>query len=371
MFKYIIPIIITGLLLFSACQKSQENNVVKVVPVQVMKLSPDSISSFLEITGNLRAGNDAYVFSTITEKLVRIIRNVGARVKKDEIIAEFDNKIWKEALNQAQAALESMQARQEQIKQDYVRYERLYKEDAVSQQQWEKIRSSMQEADANIAQLEAQYAQAKQKFDDTYIRAPFDGVVGSLLYDVGETVPMGQPVAKIINTNLMKAKLNIPDIHMNKIHPEQAVYADFPALPDKHFKGIINRIDPAIDPVSRTIEVEAIFENQNNELKSGMYGLFHIEIGKSINSIVIPDNAVINRTEVKVNNETGATYTEIRHYVFIAQNDSAKMVEVHTGLASGDKIEISHGLQFGEDVIIVGQKIVKDGQKVDIITDRL
>ena len=368
--RKLISLFILGFLFFIACQKSQQNTAERVVPVQVLKLSPDSISSFLEITGNLRAGNDAYVFSTITEKLVRIVRDVGAKVKKDEIIAELDNKIWKEGLNQARAVLESMQARQEQIKQDYERYERLYKQKAVSQQQWEKIQSSLQEANANIAQLEAQYAQAKQKYDDTYIKAPFDGVVGSLLYDVGETVPMGQPVAKIINTNLMKAKLNIPDIHMNKIQPEQAVYADFPASPDKHFKGIINRIDPAIDPVSRTIEVEAIFENQNNDLKSGMYGLFHIEIGKSKNTIVIPDNALINRTEVKVNNETGATYTEIRHYVFVAQDDSARMVEVQTGLASGDKIEINQGVQFGEDVIIVGQKIVKDGQKVDIITDR-
>lgn len=360
-------LIIISLLLLISCQKSEQSAVEKTIPVQVLNLSPDSISSFLEITGNLRAGNDAMVFSTISEKLVKIVKNVGSQVKKDDIIAVLDNKIWKESLNQAGAALQSMQARYDQIEQDYIRYKRLYEERAVSQQQWEKKRSAMQEADANIAQLEASFAQAKQRFDDTYIKAPFNGVVGSLLYEEGETVQMGQPVAKIINTNLMKAKLNVPDIHMNKIKLDQLVYAEFPSLPNKHFTGKVNRIDPAIDPLSRTIEVEVIFDNINKQLKSGMYGLFRIEISKSLHTIVIPDNSVINRTEVRVNGETGETYTEIRHYVFIVENDSAKMVRVDTGLESQNKIEITQGLNYGQKVIIIGQKIVKDGQKVSII----
>jgi RND family efflux transporter MFP subunit len=262
-----------------------------------------------------------------------------------------------------------MEARHEQVKQDYERYQRLFEEKAVSQQQWEKIRSSMQEADASLAQLKAAYSTSQEQYQNTFIKAPFDGIVGSFMFDEGEMIQMGQPVVQIVNIDLMKAKLYIPDVHMNRIQPNQLVYGKFPGLEEQKFTGRIQRIDPAIDPMSRTIQVEVLFSNENRSLKSGMYGLFQIEMNRRSNTFVVPDNSIITKTEVKINPETGATYTDKTYFLYIVKGDSAELVQVDTGIESYNRMEIISGLTEGDKVIIVGQKVVKPGNKVLIIED--
>ena len=366
--KYALFIVILTLLLAS-CQDSSIDKAEKPVPVKVYQVKPDNISSYLEITGNLEAGDDALIFSQVSEEMKKIQKPVGSRVKSGEIIAELQNNIWQEALNQARASLESIEARHVQVKSDYDRYQRLFDEKAISQQQWEKIRSAMQETDATLAQLRAAYQQAHEQFLKTYIQAPFAGVIGSLYFDEGQMVPMGQPVAKIINTRLMKARLNIPDIHIQKLKIDQNVEAVFPVWPDTQFTGLIRQIDPAIDPVSRTVEVEVIFDNKNGQLQSGLYGQFRLELLQHKNTIIVPENALIRRTQVEIDPTTGETSTLKQFFVFVVNSDTARQVQVTPGLESGQLIEIISGLLENDRVIIVGQKIVKNGRPVMIIEE--
>ena len=364
--KYNLLFIFTILLLFS-CQESDNNSVEKAVPVKVYQVKPDSISNYLDITGNLEAGDDALIFSQVSEEMNKILKPVGSRIKKDETIAILRNNMWQQTLNQAEASLNSIEARHAQVKSDFERYQRLFDEKAISQQQWEKIRSAMQETDASLAQLRAAYQQAHEQFLKTYIKAPFDGVVGSLYFDEGQMVPVGQPVAKIINTKLMKTRLNIPDIHIQKLWTGQNVEVSFPVWPDKIFSGSIQQIDPAIDPFSRTVEAEVIFENKNNQLQSGLYGRFRLELTKRDNVVIIPENAIMRRTQVEIDPETGQTSTLKQYFVFVVNGDTARQVAVTPGLENDQRVEILSGLKTDDRVIIVGQKIVKDGRQVTVV----
>lgn len=360
-----ILILLWAVFLFS-CQRGKEAHKEVVIPVQTFAVQPDSIASYLEMTGGLEAERDAIVYSTIPEKLVKIVKPVGSRVKKDEVIAQQDNRIWRDTFRQAKAALDAAEARYRQAKSDFERFRALHKEDAISPQQWDQIRSTMQQAEAGLMQAKAAYAQSKQQYQNTFIKAPFSGVVGSFNFDVGQMIPAGQPVARIVNGKMMKARLFIPDIHLGKVKPGQRVRGRFPNYPGEFFTGEVTRIDPAIDPLSRTFEVEAVFGNPDNRLKPGMYGQFQITTDFHRQVLVVPDNAVIVRTEIKVNPKTGATYTEPHKYVFVAENGLARLREVKTGLESHSRVEISDGLQPGDSVIVVGQKVVKNNQKIRV-----
>ncbi len=361
-------ILFAASLLFGiGCGKKAVQQTEVTVPVKIYRIQPDTISTYLEITGNLEAVNDAQVYAKVSGKVDKILKTTGSRVRKDEAIAVLENTINQQGLKQAEAALQSAKARYDQVKQDYERYQRLYEQKAVSQQQWDQVSSGMQEAKASVEQLEAAYQQAKEYLENTYIKAPFDGIVGSLFFDEGQTVAQGQPVVKIINTNLMKAKINVPDVHIRQLKIGQRIYGTFPSMQNMEFAGKINQIDPAIDPMSRTVQVEAIFSNDAKNLKSGMYGLFHIETEKHTNAAVVPDNAIIARTDIKINPETGETYTNKRKFVFVVNSDTAKLTEVQGGLESRGRVEIVSGVNPGDQVIVVGQKVVKDGQKVQII----
>ena len=357
----------TAALMLAACKSSGEEEAERVVSIKTFTITPDSIASYLEISGNLEAVNDALVISQVSEKLDRILKPAGKQVKKGEIIAVLENTIWEESLKQAGASLESIKARHEQVRMDYERYQRLYEEKAVSQQQWEKIRSSWQETEASLAQISAAYQQARVQFENTYIKAPFDGVVGSLFFDIGQMVPVGQPVAKIINTNLMKAKLNIPDMYIRQLMIGQNVIADFPSVPGGSFTGVLQSLDPAIDPLSRTVEIEVTYQNTDDLLKSGMYGRFRIELEKKTGVVVLPENAVISRTSVAIDTTTGELITSKKSFVFVVNSETAREVQVETGIESNGRIEITDGVTPGDRIIVVGQRIVKNGQKVRIV----
>lgn len=361
--------IILSIFLLAGCQNSENETAEKPVPVKVYQVKPDNISSYLEITGSLEARDDAIIYSQVSEEMKQILKPVGSPVNAGETIAILKNNLWQEALKQARASLESIEARHSQVKSDYDRYQRLYDEKAISQQQWEKIRSAMQETEASLAQVRAAYQQANEQFLKTYIQAPFAGIVGSLYFDEGQMIAMGQPVAKIINTRLMKARLNIPDIHIQKLHIGQNVEAVFPVWPDMIFTGSIRQIDPAIDPFSRTVEAEVIFENKDNRLQSGLYGQFKLELESKNNVVIIPENSLMRRTQVEINPETGETSTVKQYFVFVVNSDTARQVEVSPGLESDGRVEVTSGLTENDQVIIVGQKIVKNGRLVTIIQD--
>ena len=361
-------LLIGGLILLLSCSKGEEKGKEIVVSVKTFTLQPDSISAFLEITGGLEAGHDALVYSTIAEELVEIRKQVGSWVQKDEIIAVQDNDLWKEILKQAEAGLASAQARFDQARNDYQRFERLYREKAISQQQWEQVKAAYQDAESGLRRAKAAYLQSKEQYENTFIRAPFSGVVGTFNFEVGEMIPAGQPVARIVNNRIVKAELYVPDIHMGRLKIGQTVLGIFPNYPRRRFYGRVTRIDPTIDPLSRTFRVMVSFENNEGTLKSGMFGRFYITTEFHPEALVVPDNAVITRTELKVDPQTGETYTVPRKFVFVVEDSTARLRPVKTGIESRGRVEIVEGLQVGDEVIVVGQKVVKDGQKVRVIS---
>ena len=361
-------ILLIGLVLVTtSCRKGKKETQEVVVPVKTYIIRPDTIEAFIEITGGLEAQHDAVVYSTISEELVEIRKPVGSFVRKDEIIAVQDNDLWQEMLNQAEAAFSSAKARFEQIKQDYQRFERLHQEKAISQQQWDQIKANYQDAEAALRRAEAAYLQSKEQFENTFIRAPFSGIVGSFNFDVGEMIPAGQPVTRIVNDHMVKADLYLPDVYVNRVRMGQTVVGEFPLYPGEEFTGRITRIDPAIDPLSRTFRVVASFENSRRRLRAGMYGQFRIITDRHSNTIVVPDNAVLVQTVLKVNPKTGQTYTIPNKFVVTVEEGTARFRPVKTGIESRGRVEITEGLAVGEQIIVVGQKVVKDGEKVKIV----
>ncbi len=355
------------LALLVACHKKTETEVEQSVPVNVLVVKPDSIRSLLEVTGNLEADKEALVVSKISEELKTIVRPVGSKVKAGEVIAILNDALLLQAKRQAQAALESAKVRLKNVQQDFERYQRLYTQKAISQQQWQQIQAKLREAEAAVQQMQANFAQAKEQFENSRIKAPFSGLVGSFFFDVGQMVPAGQPVARIVNPALMKAKLYVPDIYLSRIKTDLRVVATFPALPNQVFEGKIVKVDRAIDPLSRTLTVEVMFDNTSGKLTSGLYGLFNIELEQHRHVVVVPDNSILSQTIVQVDPQTGKPHARRQLFVFVVKQGHAVRKDIQSGLMAQDRTEIVQGLTFGDSLIIVGQRMVKDGQAVKVV----
>ena len=98
-----------------------------------------------------------------------------------------------------------------------------------------------------------------------------------------------------------------------------------------------------------------------------MYAEFMVPASSVDNAIVVPENSLLSQTEIQINRKTGTQETQKRYFLFTVENQKAKLNEVEVGLISSGRAEITNGLNINDSVIIVGNNIVQEGQKVNII----
>ncbi len=362
-----IFVLLSTFLLFTACQQEQEvaNNV--AVPVKVFTVKPDLISQFLRLTGSVEAENDAVIYAKVSEKIVKIYKQVGQKVKKDEVIAEQYNEILKQTLEMAKAGLKSAESQFALAKQNYDRMKKLYEQKAVSPQQFDQTESQMQTAEAGLDQARSQLKQAEENYENSFIKAPFDGVVAAINFEENQMVSAGQPAAQVVNSKSMKAKLSVTGVDANKVKLGQPVEIEFPSIQNKIYSGKVVRINEAFNPVTNSLEIEVRILNPDDRIKSGLFGKFNLELNRKENVNVVPEVAVQQQTEVIINKKTGVQEPVRKYFVFKIVDGKAKLSEVEVGITSNGRIEVTKGLEQNDQVIIVGQNIVKDGNSVKII----
>jgi membrane fusion protein (multidrug efflux system) len=372
----------------------------KIVSVMAYQTRPDTVSRYLRLTGGLEAGSETFVYSQSTAKLDNIKVKTGEAVKANQVLAIQSSRTFQESVKEAEAALQSAIAQEELAQQNHARNKQLFEEQIISKQSFEQTATGVKTAALTVEQTQARLAQAKEQQGNTVITAPFAGKVAQILFNKGDMVTSGSAVFKIVNTGTFKATLDVPEAEAANVSLGQIVLASFPAIPDAEFSGTITRIDEAIDPEKRALEIEVSFANSTGDpmpeqddqtqpaeqadassaamaqsqgdfakLKSGQFGQFEIEIQRHENAVVIPDNAMMSQTEVQVN-ERGEQTTLKTYYVYVVEQGKAVKKIVTPGIYSSGRVELTAGLNIGEAVIVTGQNTVKDGAAVAIVNQQ-
>lgn len=365
--KKTILILISLSLLFG-CKPTQKGSAITSVPVTVYVIKPETISSYIKLTGGIEAEEDAVVYSKISEKLDEILVKLGETVNSGQVLAEQYNQSLNESVNQATAALRNAQSQYDMTKADFERMQRLFKDKTISQQQFDQTKAQFEAAESGMDQAKAALKLAQEQYENSLIKAPFDGKVAIIYYDKDQMVPAGQPVIKIVNAKNIKAKLSVPEVDISRIALEQRVFATFPAYPDTQFVGFVYRVDEAIDPETRTLEIEVRMDNPSGMLKSGQFGQFLIETERHEQTVVVTDIAVMTQTEVEVT-ELGELNEVKKHYVYLVKDGKAEKRFVKPGIYSQGKWELTEGINIGDSLIVMGQNIVKDGNPIRVVNN--
>ena len=355
------------LLLLIGCSKKEDENVEKSVPVKIYKVKSESISKYIRVTGSVTADEDVIVYGKVAERVKKIYVRPGQKVVKDQVLAEQKNDILKQGLAMANAALKTAEAQAKLSAQDFARMNQLYSQKAISQQQFDQAQTLNETSEHALNQAKSAYEQAREQYENSITKAPFDGIVAAVFVEENQMVNMGQPVVQVISPSKMKSKIYLTGEDVQNVKAGQKVVIKFPTVPGEEFIGKVDKINSAIDQLSKSLEVEIAFLTNGNRLKSGMFGEFLIETDNHANSIVVPETALLPQTEVIINRETGLQTSVKKYFIFIVDSGSAKLKEVQTGILNNGQIEISGGINLGDSVIVVGQNIVKEGQIVNVI----
>jgi RND family efflux transporter MFP subunit len=323
----------------SKMQAKSKSDVVKFLPVTLVQVQQEVLSENLSLTGTITASNDVAVLSETEGKVTNVLVKVGDEVKAGSVLVQIDDEL-------KQASYTAAEVNYQKTKRDLDRYEMLYKEASVSDEQLESARLGYKSA-------EAQYIIARRQYNDTKIKTPIAGVVSARQVDVGTMVQKNTVIANVVDISMLKVKLNVAEEDAFKLKVGDAAEITTEVYPGVTFKGTIATISAKGDE-AHTYPVEVELANSAaHPLKAGMFGrvsFISIHAGETLS---IPRESLVGSTKDP--------------QVFVVEQGVAHLRSIIIGAEVGTNLQVLSGLQKGEDVVLSGQNNLKDNVTVTVV----
>lgn len=326
-----------ALLIFaSSCgSKSDEGTAsaeIEARRVRVEEVKLVSVEQMTSFTANIEANTVNNISPAMGGRIRSISVDVGSKVAKGQTVATMD------ATNYSQQATQLAN-----LKQDYMRYEELYKVGGISQQQLDQLKVQLDVAQTALDNLG----------ENTKLISPISGIVTARNFDAGD-MASGAPILTIENINPVKVIVNVSESFYSQVVKGMNVDVQVDALGSEIFEGKVSLIHPTLNPVSHTFGVEIEVKNNDLRLRPGMFSRVTMNFGTNERPLVT-DKAVLK--------QTGSN----DRYVFVVNNGKATYRLVELGKRIADKYEIVSGLEPNERVIVEGNSTLIDGMEVEVI----
>jgi membrane fusion protein, multidrug efflux system len=353
--------IIIGLCIMAACcaallgackrqavGKIQEN----VLNVQAEDVLKKPLRPFIEAIGTLNPNEEVIVSAEVEGILKSVLIDEGTPVSRGKVLATIDDTNYASELRRDDAARKQAEANLANTKVEHGRKEALYKEELVTQQQFDDVCTRLTLAEAELARMKAFRSITEEKLRKTKVDAPLAGAVQEKKVSAGDFVKIGTPLFVLIQSNPIKLRFTVPEKDVGRIRLNQDVSLKVDGFPDREFAGRVAIIYPAVEERTRSLTVEALVPNQDGILKPGLFAKVMLYTGPERDTVVVPI--------------TGLLYEQDKVKVFAIEGDRAKERPVRIGRKYGEFMEIVEGLQGGERIAVTGQQNLSDGAKVMI-----
>jgi membrane fusion protein, multidrug efflux system len=318
---------------------------VKLVPAQTLK-APRVVT----LSGSLIGAEEADVAAGAAGKVLATYVERGSNVKKGAVLARLDARAVAAQAAQAAADAESAKAQAAQAQLDCARVERLNEKGAISKADYDKARTQCQTSKWSVEAAEARKTLTAEALHDTEIRAPFAGEVVERAVTAGEYVRAETRVVTLVNTDSLRVEITVPEANVALV--KQGMQVDFRTAGDSSgrvFHGKIRYVGPAVRKQSRDSVVEAVFVNDDHDLRPGMFVTARLAVGEE-ELPAVPTAAL--RAD-----------GNLRH-VFVDVSGRLEDRLVQAGEPVGEKTPIVSGLKAGEQVVAELTPDVRDGAKV-------
>ncbi len=301
-----------------------------------------------QAVGSLRSRRGVVLRPEVSGRITQLNFTDGQRVRKGQVLVQFDDQLPLAQVQQSQAELSIAQANQK-------RNEELVAQNFISKRSLDESAANLQVAQAKLSLARATAARLR-------ILAPFDGIVGIRLVNVGDYLKDGADIVNIEDIDAIFVDFRLPERFQTKVKQGQTALLDIDALPGKKYTAQVQAIDPLIDVNGRSVGIRACIDNRQLQLRPGMFARVNVVFGVRDNTRVIPEEAIIPQggrqfvLKLLPGPEGSSPATRI-----------TKRVEVKVGLRSPGKVEILEGLDVGDTVVTAGQqRVQRDGSSVTV-----
>ena len=322
-----------------ACGKKEEKAVDDVAYVKIEKPITKDFSNNLSLPATLKAKEEASVNSNVAAMVKAVYVQIGDKVSQGQVVAELDSQVQQRNYEKAKIKLAN-------VAKTYDRMKALYEQGAISQSDYDAIKTNYDTAleDYNLAELD---------LNNTKITAPMSGVISEKKLEVGQMAAPGAEAFRIVNLSQLIAECGVSENNITKIAYGQDVNIVLES--GDVYQGKIDAISPITDQATSTYPVKVTISNSDEKLKVGMFADIEIILGVNPSGIAIKNTSLINEDGI--------------YYVFLENKGKAEKKKVKIGIQDKEDTEILSGLSLTDKVISVGQDAIKDGDKIKVIKE--
>lgn len=331
--KKVFLLLPVALMTLACSQTTQTTQEERVEQVSTMILQQRPVERKIQVSSNLQGYQTVNIAPSLQGKIEHIYVEVGDRKTRGDILVMMDENQYKTTkLMLGNLTIEKQ------------RMDALLSSGSVSQQAYDQVKLN--------------YDQTKESADflekNTYVKAPFNGVISAKNYEDGELYA-GQPIVVLTQINKLKTLIAIPESYFPLVKVGMKLTVKSEIYPDQTFPASIEVVYPTIDPATHTFQCKVVIPNENELLRPGMYVTTTVGLGKA-NIITVPYQSV--EKLVGANDR----------YVFLNNNGRAQRVGVQLGQRVDEEIEIiAPEIVPGAEYVYVGQHKLVDGVKLNVV----
>jgi RND family efflux transporter MFP subunit len=352
---------ITAALCVAACSGPAQTAAVdkpKGVPVNTAPVETRDLDDTLMLTGTLRPRAQVQVVAEVQARLLRVLRDEGARVGAGETLAVLDDTDYRLSHDRAQAALAVADANKAHAIAERERADNLLKTGGITDKDHLSAQVALQVAEASMAQARAEVAIAAQQVARTRIRAPFAGRVAKRTADAGTMLVNGTSLFTLVDDAVLEFRASVPSADYGKIRVGAAVDVTVDALGGRSIKGKVARVTPLVEERTRSFEVVVQIPG-SDDLVGGLFARASVTVGKVARVLVVPPAALVR-------DGTDPLYAQ----TFVVAHGKAERRKVLLGVETPDAIQVTDGLKSGDLVVLDPPVALSSGAPVELSSPR-
>ncbi len=312
--KYFIAFLFVGAILFiggcdyfSDGEKKAEAPKMPLMKVSVMQTQKSDIPLYFEYPATIKSIQEAAIIAKVPGTLLSQHFTEGSFVKKGTLLYTIDPEVYEAKAQSAEANLAQSEAAFKQATRDMARGEKLKAQEAISERDYDTLVSAYERAEAQVKYAKALLKESKINLEYCSVKAPFDGIAGKNIQDLGNyvgTSSANTTLTTLTKTDTLQAEFSIPQsdlargINLEQLRSDAQIkikllgdgYEDAPI-------GKIDFIDSKIDPVTQSVQARAVFENNDGRLIAGSFARIVIEGVYAKEVVAIPQKAVMQTAQ--------------------------------------------------------------------------